>query len=472
MTFVGRQTDSAVVRAQGRGALHGFAPAAVGSTTRHAATQVFPELADWWPIIDDVGLTEALAIRIAASAERSGTGFGMEAIALGHIDEQRLTQAIADEFDLVMETEIAPDALGLQDQQAVTLLSTARPTLLARLSEGMEARVLFATRQLAPIVRGLAAFPDMARRVRLIPIIALRRALLARVSDLLARTATFDLFSQHPHYSARLVFNAWQGCVVGALAIGLPIALWTWPMLTLVLLHIAFTLFFLACVGLRGAALGAGAEAAREVAARPDPRDLPVYSVLVALYKEADVVADLIGALGRLDWPASKLDIKLICEADDHATIAAIAAARPPAFMETILVPGIGPRTKPKALNYALQACVGEFVVLFDAEDKPNPRQLLEAWQRFQDRDASVACLQAPLDITNAGQAWIARMFAFEYAALFNGLLPWLSARGLLLPLGGTSNHFRRQALEAVGRWDPFNVTEDADLGVRLTRFV
>ena len=113
----------------------------------------------------------------------------------------------------------------------------------------------------------------------------------------------------------------------------------------------------------------------------------------------------------------------------------------------------------------------GEFVALYDAEDHPHPKQLLHAWQKFREAPPQVACVQAPLEIANSRAGIVARMFAFEYAALFRGMLPWLSAKRLLLPLGGTSNHFRRSALEEVGSWDPYNVTEDADLGMRLARF-
>src|SRR5690606_36007305 len=138
---------------------------------------------------------------------------------------------------------------------------------------------------------------------------------------------------------------------------------------------------------------------------------------------------------------------------------------------EVIEVPPGLPRTKPKALAYALPLTGGEFVTLYDAEDRPDPMQLAEAWQRFRQSGPDLAVLQAPLEISNRSDGAIARMFAFEYAALFRGLLPWLSRRRLMLPLGGTSNHFRRAALDAVGGWDPYNVTEDADLGMRLARF-
>src|SRR5690606_32601106 len=108
--------------------------------------------------------------------------------------------------------------------------------------------------------------------------------------------------------------------------------------------------------------------------------------------------------------------------------------------------------------------------VLYDAEDRPHPFQLIEAWQRFRESGEDLACLQAPLVISNRRESWISAMFAFEYSALFKGILPWLARQRLVVPLGGTSNHFRRSTLESVGGWDPCNVTEDADLGLRLRR--
>lgn len=199
--------------------------------------------------------------------------------------------------------------------------------------------------------------------------------------------------------------------------------------------------------------------------------ELPVYSVLVALYREAEIVPQVLAALSRLRWPRSKLEIKLICEEDDAPTLEALTAFRLNPCIEIIRVPKGQPRTKPKALSYALPLCSGEFVTLYDAEDQPHPDQLHEAWQRFRASDDALGCLQAPLVVVPTQKKLLPILFAFEYAGLFRGLLPWLARHQLILPLGGTSNHFRRAALEAVGAWDPFNVTEDADLGLRLARF-
>jgi cellulose synthase/poly-beta-1,6-N-acetylglucosamine synthase-like glycosyltransferase len=183
------------------------------------------------------------------------------------------------------------------------------------------------------------------------------------------------------------------------------------------------------------------------------------------------VVPQLLAALDRLVWPRSKLEVKIVCEADDHATLQALRAHWLPPHVEVVEVPAGMPRTKPKALNYALPLVRSRHLVLYDAEDRPHPLQLLEAFRIFNAAGPDLACVQAPLDISNASESRLAELFAFEYRALFRGLLPFLAGRRILLPLGGTSNHFRTDALREVGGWDPYNVTEDADLGIRLSRF-
>lgn len=199
------------------------------------------------------------------------------------------------------------------------------------------------------------------------------------------------------------------------------------------------------------------------------PRDaLPVYTILAPLYRETDVLADLIDALGRLDYPADRLDVKLILEEDDALTLATARALRLRAPFEVLVVPRGNPRTKPRALNYALAYAHGDFVVIYDAEDRPHPDQLKAALDAFDAGGTALACVQAPLTWYNARETWLTRQFALEYAALFHVMLPALARWGWPLPLGGTSNHFRRAALDAAGGWDPHNVTEDADLGFRL----
>jgi cellulose synthase/poly-beta-1,6-N-acetylglucosamine synthase-like glycosyltransferase len=199
----------------------------------------------------------------------------------------------------------------------------------------------------------------------------------------------------------------------------------------------------------------------------------PRYLVLVPLHDEAAVVGDLIRALAALKYPRERLTIVLIMEADDKATIAEVAGRRLPAHFRAVIVPDGKPRTKPRALNHAMSLFPSDLVTVYDAEDRPHPFQLIEAAQAFGRGGGRLACLQSPLviDTIGPGSTWISRQFALEYDSLFRRVLPILATLGVPLPLGGTSMHLKRAVLDRVGGWDPYNVTEDADLGMRLARF-
>lgn len=198
--------------------------------------------------------------------------------------------------------------------------------------------------------------------------------------------------------------------------------------------------------------------------------DLPRYTVLVALYEEARILPQLVKALAALEYPAAKLDIKLILEAVDEETVARARMMDLPPQFEILIVPDGAPRTKPRALNYALQFARGELLVVYDAEDRPDPQQLRMAATRFASAPEDVVCLQAQLTIENSYQNWLAKQFTIEYASLFGGILPLLDRARIPIPLGGTSNHFRIGILRKLGAWDAYNVTEDADLGMRIYR--
>jgi cellulose synthase/poly-beta-1,6-N-acetylglucosamine synthase-like glycosyltransferase len=170
------------------------------------------------------------------------------------------------------------------------------------------------------------------------------------------------------------------------------------------------------------------------------------------------------------DYPPELLDIKLVLEEDDGETIAAAKTLDLPAQFEIVLVPDGGPRTKPKAANYALTLARGDFLVIYDAEDRPEPDQLLKAVAMFRQQPRRTACLQARLNFYNVRHNWLTRMFALDYALWFDVLLPGLDRIAAPIPLGGTSNHFRTAILRDVGGWDAFNVTEDADMGIRLSQ--
>ncbi|MFV2092548.1 MAG: glycosyltransferase family 2 protein, partial [Hyphomicrobiales bacterium] len=211
---------------------------------------------------------------------------------------------------------------------------------------------------------------------------------------------------------------------------------------------------------------GCGRHPRRQIA----DRDLPVYTLLVPLFEEATVVGQLTKALMALDYPASKLDIKLILESHDHVTRAAVTALNLPGCFDIIVVPDSQPRTKPKALNYGFRYARGAFVAVYDAEDIPEPVQLRKSLAAFAAGPDNLGCVQARLGFYNSRRNWLTRQFAIEYAALFDALLPALAKLDMPLMLGGTSNHFRAQALRRAGGWDPYNVTEDADLGIRFAR--
>ena len=198
--------------------------------------------------------------------------------------------------------------------------------------------------------------------------------------------------------------------------------------------------------------------------------ELPSYTVVVALYRETSVVDDLVKAIDALDYPKGKLDIKLVVEQRDLETLGRIVELRLPARYEVVVAPLGKPQTKPRALNIALSSARGEFVVVYDAEDAPAPDQLRLAASHFA-ADKDLDCLQARLAIRNHDESWLSKLFAIEYAILFDVVNPGLCALNLPIPLGGSSNHFRLRSLVGVGAWDEWNVTEDADLGIRLARF-
>ena len=206
-----------------------------------------------------------------------------------------------------------------------------------------------------------------------------------------------------------------------------------------------------------------------EARAVPDV-DLPVYTVLVPAYREPEVIGRLVTNLARLEYPPPKLDIKFLLESDDEETIAALRHQVAGPHMEVVLVPPGGPRTKPKALDFGLTMARGDVVTIFDAEDQPESLQLRRAAIALARGGPQVACVQAKLSFGNDRQNLITKWFTIEYAMWFSLFLPGLVDIGAPLPLGGTSNHFRRDVLEEIGAWDPYNVTEDADLGVRLAR--
>jgi cellulose synthase/poly-beta-1,6-N-acetylglucosamine synthase-like glycosyltransferase len=303
--------------------------------------------------------------------------------------------------------------------------------------------------------------------------------LLNRVyADVDAAEVTATLRTQAPELSAfRTSPSLPQSIAAGALAFATVFGLLADPMLTATVLVGCATAYFVASTGFRfyaawrGSRPGATIDPSDEDLMTLDARSLPVYTILLPLYKEKPAtVRALFGALSRMDYPKHKLDGLLLIEADDDHTRRAIEEVGRPAWMRVLPLPPGTPRTKPRAMGIGLRYAKGSLLTVYDAEDKPDPTQLKKAVWGFRAADESLACLQAKLGYYNPRQNLLTRWFTLEYDAWFNIILPGLHRIGAPIPLGGTSNHFRRPALDACLGWDPYNVTEDADLGLRFAR--
>ena len=222
---------------------------------------------------------------------------------------------------------------------------------------------------------------------------------------------------------------------------------------------------------IRGELAGTGRPAD---ASRAEADELPFYTVLVPLYREGRILPALVERLKRIDYPSERLEVLLLIETDDEETRGAVNDFTLPPSIRPMLMPPGQPRTKPRALNIALRAALGEYIVVYDAEDQPEPDQLRKTVAALQALPPEVVCLQARLNFYNRHQSILTRVFAVDYAVWYEQFLPGLTAGltrpGAFVPLGGTSNHFRVETLRKIGGWDPFNVTEDCDLGVRLGR--
>ena len=303
---------------------------------------------------------------------------------------------------------------------------------------------------------------------------AVRGAICRHFAPSFVLHAVEGLASRKPEQSARTRMALWQRLAFCFVPLVLLTALALRPAATVWGVTASLALLFVPLIGFRLLAaygLFASPNDGDEASCpRLPDRALPIYTLLVPLYREAHMLPPLARALTRLDYPAAKLDIKIILEASDTATIAAARALRLPGMFELVVVPELPPRTKPKALNYALPLARGDYIVIYDAEDRPEPGQLRQALNAFRTGPPNLAAVQARLGVYNPFDNFLTRQFTVEYCALFDGLLPALDRLKLPLPLGGTSNHFRTSALKWLMAWDPFNVTEDADLGIRLAR--
>lgn len=297
----------------------------------------------------------------------------------------------------------------------------------------------------------------------------IERSVMDCFRDHVVQRSTVELLNNRPDLSAAGGWSRGQKLMVAATLI---------PALVGMIIDWGFTLsafvvfanfIFLAAVGFKLVACLAGfrERMRRWSASEMDDWRLPVYTILVPVYGEANIIGDLIENLAAIDYPQEKLEILVLLEEDDADTIAAAKAARPPSNVRLVVVPHAAPKTKPRACNVGLFLARGEFLVIYDAEDRPEPDQLRKAVAAFREADEETVCVQARLRYFNSTTNLLTRMFALEYGYWFGIMLPGLDRLRLPIPLGGTSNHFRVDALRKLGGWDPHNVTEDADLGLR-----
>lgn len=398
-----------------------------------------------------------------------GTGADEVLLAGGTLDADTLAHAAARQLGIDFAPLAGGAAAGKANPSPADLAAMLRSGVM-RTAEG---RLVMAARgrPLRELAGRLAARPELRPSILLTTPERLAAYVRRRFGEALAEQAAFGLRRRQPRASAGTLGTSRFVFAGLALLLALvPFVLAEAPGPLVVLLATLVGAVLLGWTILRLAACIASPANPAHAPLRDD-RQLPAYSLIIALYREARVVPQLVAALEALDYPREKLQILLVIEPDDPATASALALhARHPCF-EVITAPDIAPRTKPKALNVALPFTRGAYIGVYDAEDIPEPDQLRRACAVFAGRDgAEIGCVQARLAIDNMEDGWITRQFAAEYASHFDVLLPMLGACRLPFPLGGTSNHFRRAALDAAGGWDPFNVTEDADLGIRLAR--
>jgi glycosyltransferase XagB len=280
---------------------------------------------------------------------------------------------------------------------------------------------------------------------------------------------------QHsPGMTAKGKFSTWQrASVIGALLIIIVGCVFN-SRLTIGIVVTLLVLFYLVAMGARGVVFIAGMRAVEhknEDVPPPLPDSaLPRYTILMPAYNEPEVIVNLVHATSSIDYPHDRVQLLLLLEEDDDRTIEALLDVELPEIVKVLLVPAAEPRTKPKACNYGLYFDDSELCTIYDAEDRPDPQQLRESAAKFAASPDHLVCLQARLDYFNATQNALTRWFTIEYGTWFGMFLPGLQALALPIPLGGTSNHIRTAVLREMGAWDAFNVTEDADLGLRFFR--
>jgi cellulose synthase/poly-beta-1,6-N-acetylglucosamine synthase-like glycosyltransferase/peptidoglycan hydrolase-like protein with peptidoglycan-binding domain len=426
-------------------------------------------------LLRDVGaVTDADLAAALDEQARSGGRLGEILVAYGAVAKPTLTTALARQFriDTVQPDDRPVALLGAREARSW------RAVALARNGHSNGAIPIAVADPTPWLVEMLEGSLGSSVKPKLCDDGTLDALLNCVYADVDASEATRLLQEESPELSASgSTFSRPQLVVAGVLGAAVAVGLLVNLQATATVLAGLATLFFVTSTGFRlyaawqGYRGGSTIDPPRKDLAAMDERTLPVYTILLPLYKEKPAtVRALFAALSRMDYPKHKLDGLLLLEADDDQTADTIAEVGLPAWMRVQPLPPGTPRTKPRAMCFGLRCARGEFITVYDAEDKPDPDQLKKAVWAFQHLDPTVACVQAKLGYYNTHQNLLTRWFTLEYDAWFNVFLPGLHRMAAPIPLGGTSNHFRRPALEGCLGWDPYNVTEDADLGLRFAR--
>ena len=424
-------------------------------------------------IINSQTLEEALKIQ-----KKTASSLGDILVGLGKVTPLDIARALSIQFDLPYRNmmEDLPDPEVLRKVEEVMGEEFFRNHSLLPL--GMQGEML---QVVTPYPNEKEPLEELSRKMnRELALFVCSereiRAALTRVfRDSYTRESTLGLFYRNPGESAMETFTTGQLLLLYVLLSLFILGLLFRGRETLVVLFLFINVFYVISLGFKllASVLGARTEIFQQVTpeetAGLEEKDLPVYTILLPMYREPEVVRHLISGIMAMDYPLEKLDVKILLEEEDTETYDAVRALRPPANFEIIRVPYSVPKTKPKACNYGLLFARGEYLTIYDAEDVPEKDQLRKVLVAFRKGPENMICVQAALNYFNATQNLLTRMFTLEYSYWFDYMLPGIEALGMPIPLGGTSNHFRTEMLRLLGGWDPFNVTEDADLGIRAS---
>jgi cellulose synthase/poly-beta-1,6-N-acetylglucosamine synthase-like glycosyltransferase len=422
-------------------------------------------------LVKDGFLTQAEQIKIRDFSDKTGLSFLKVALTYGYIArknyersltnagyvfqqirEQPFDEEIVNKVELKFADEHCALPLRIENNKVVTVMSDPTNALFIdyiKLTYNLEPEII------------VAADLDITWLINKL------------LGGKYVKSAVFELLNNDPDSSALITFTTPQLAIIfiliGIIATGLIVKF----TLTAIVINVILSSFFLVAIifklflALVGSRFELYQAVTKEELREVKDEDLPVYSILLPVYKEDKLIKKLIWNLQSIDYPREKLDIKLLIEEEDDKTLNAVRELDFPGIFEVIIVPFHMPKTKPKACNYGLHFTRGKYLTIYDAEDIPDSDQLKKVVTLFNKLPENYICIQSALNYFNRNENFLTRMFTLEYSYWFDYMLTGLDTLDIPIPLGGTSNHFKLEYLLELGAWDPFNVTEDADLGVR-----